>query len=160
MPLNNMTPNRRTLLAATAGLLAGCAGLESGSTPTEPSDTWTPKPTDTGESTSTPPEEWRLADLIIGNRGEEARTPTVRFVPGSGSEATLAVSVLVPSDEGVFWENIPALDAEGQVTASVETGDGETLEDELDWYGDTIEDNRGIEISFDDEELAVRQRVA
>ena len=46
------------------------------------------------------------------------------------------------------------------MTASVETGDGETLEDELDWYGDTIEDNRGIEISFDDEELAVRRRVA
>jgi hypothetical protein len=155
-----MTPDRRTLLAATASLLAGCAGFESGSTPTEPSDTWTPEPTDTGESISTPPEEWRLADLIIGNRGEEARTPTVRFVPDSGSEATLAVSVLVPSDEGVLWENIPALDEEGQVMASVETGDGETLEDELDWHGDTIDDNRGIEISFDDEELAVRRRVA
>jgi hypothetical protein len=155
-----MTPNRRTLLAATAGLLAGCTGLESGSTPTEPSDTWTPEPTDTGESTPTPSEEWRLADLRIGNRGEEARTPTVRFVPDSGSEATLAVSVLVPSDEGVLWENIPALDEEGQVMASVETGDGETLEDELDWHGDTIEDNRGIEVSFDDEELAVRRRVA
>jgi len=155
-----MILNRRTLLAATAGLLAGCTGLESGSTPTEPSDTWTPKPTDTEEATSTPPEKWRLADLIIGNRGEEARTPTVRFVPDAGSEATLAMSVLVPSDEGVLWENIPALNAEGQVTASVETGDGETFEDELDWHGDTIDDNRGIEISFDDEELAVRRRVA
>ena len=155
-----MTPNRRALLAAIAGLLAGCTGLESGSTPTEPSDTWTPEPTDTGESTPTPSEEWRLVDLRIGNGGEEARTPTVRFVPDSGSEATLAVSVLVPSDEGVFWENIPALDEEGQVTASVETGDGETLEDELDWHGDTIEDNRGIEISLDDEELTIRRRVA
>ena len=70
------------------------------------------------------------------------------------------MSVLVPSDEGVFWENIPALDEEGQVTASMEMGDGETLEDELDWHGDTIDDNRGIEVSFDDEELAVRRRVA
>ena len=155
-----MTPNRRTLLAATAGLLAGCTGLEPGSTPTEPSDTWTPKPTDTGEATSTPPEKWRLADLIIGNRGEEARTPTVRFVPDAGSEATLEVSVLVPPDEGVIWENIPALDAEGKVTASVETGDGETFEDELDWHGDTVDDNRGLSISFDEEELTIRRRVA
>ena len=160
MPLHSVTPNRRTLLAATVGVLAGCTGLESGSTPTEPSDTWTPKPTDTEEATSTPPEKWRLADLIIGNRGEEARTPTVRFVPDAGSEATLAVSVLVPSDEGVSWENIPALDEEGQVTASVEPGDGETLEDELDWHGDTVDDNRGLSISFDEEELAVRRRVA
>ena len=155
-----MTPNRRTLLAATAGLLAGCTGLESGSTPTEPSDTWTPKPTDTGESTSTPPEEWRLVDLRIGNGSEEARTPTVRFVPDSGSEATLEVSVLVPPDDGVFWKNIPALDAEGQVTASVETGDGGTLEDELDWQGDADDDSRGIVVRFDEEELTVRQLVA
>ena len=155
-----MTPNRRTLLAAIAGLLAGCTGLESGSTPTEPSDTWTPRPTDTGESTSTPPDEYRLADLVIGNRGEEARTPTVRFVPDSGSEATLEVSVLVPPDDGVFWKNIPALDAEGQVTASVETGDGGTLEDELDWQGDADDDSRGIVVRFDEEELTVRQLVA
>ena len=155
-----MTSNRRTILAATVGVLAGCTGLESGSTPTEPSDTWTPEPTDTRESTSTPPDEYRLADLWIGNGAEEARTPTVQFVPDSGSEETLAVSVLVPPDEGVIWENIPALDAEGRVTASVETGDGETFEDELDWHGDTIEDNRGIEISFDEEELTIRRRVA
>ena len=112
-----MTPNRRTLLAATAGLLAGCAGLESGSTPTEPSDTWTPKPTDTGEAISTPPEEWRLADLRIGNGGEEARTPTVGFVPDSGSEATLAVSVLSSVGRGGLLGEHPG-------TRRGRTGDG------------------------------------
>jgi len=155
-----MRPNRRTLLAATAGLLAGCTGLESGSTPTEPSDTWTPRPTDTGESTSTPPEGYRLRDLFIYNRGEETRTLSVRVVPDSGSEATLKLSLQVPVEERVIWENIPALDAEGRVTASVETGDGETLEDELDWHGDTADDNRGVYIGFDEAELEVERRVA
>ena len=155
-----MTSNRRTILTATAGLLTGCTGLESGSTPTEPSETRTPEPTDSGEATSTPPEGYRLRDLFIYNSSEEARTPTVRFVPDAGSGAALELSLQVPVEERVIWENIPALDAEGKVTASMEAGDGEALEDELDWRGDTPDDNRGVYIGFDETELEVERRVA
>ena len=66
-----MTPNRRTLLAATAGLLAGCAGLESGSTPTDRTETDPPDTTDGAEPTSTPSGGSRLEDLRVDNAGDD-----------------------------------------------------------------------------------------
>ena len=153
-----MTPDRRTLLAAAAGLLAGCAGLESGSTPTDRTETDPPDATDGAEPTSTPSGGSRLEDLRVDNAGDEPRTLTVRFVPESGEETTLEFSLLVPPDERIAWENNPLLDEAGRVTAIAEAGGG-TVEGELDWQGDA-DDGRGIEISFDETELTVESRVA
>jgi hypothetical protein len=156
--IKNMTPDRRTILTAATGLLAGCVGLESDSTPTEQTSTETPERTDTPADTPAP--GYRLEDLRLTNLGDEDRTLSVRFVPDSGKDATLELSILVPHGEGVIWENVPALDEAGQVTASVETGGGETLEDDLDWHGDTVDDNRRIVVRFDDEDIEVEDHVA
>ena len=154
-----MTPDRRTLLAAAAGLLAGCAGLESGSTPTDRTETDPPDATDGADPTSTPSGGSRLEDLRVDNAGDEPQTLTVRFVPESGEETTLEFSLLVPPDEPITWENNPLLDEAGRVTAIAEAGGG-TVEGELDWQGDADDDSRGIVVRFDEEELTVRQLVA
>ena len=154
-----MTPDRRTLLAAAAGLLAGCAGLESGSTPTDRTETDSPDATDGAEPTSTPSGGSRLEDLRVDNAGDEPRTLTVRFVPESGEETTLEFSLLVPPDEPIVWENNPLLDEAGRVTAIAEAGGG-TVEGELDWQGDADDDSRGIVARFDEAELTVESRVA
>ena len=154
-----MTPDRRTLLAAAAGLLAGCAGLESGSTPTDRTETDPPDATDGAEPASTPSGGSRLEDLRVDNAGDEPRTLTVRFVPESGEETTLEFSLLVPPDEPVAWENNPLLDEAGRVTAIAEAGGG-TVEGELDWQGDADDDSRGIAVRFDKAELTVESRVA
>ena len=154
-----MTPDRRTLLAAAAGLLAGCAGLESGSTPTDRTETDPPDATDGAEPISTPSGGSRLEDLRVDNAGDEPRTLTVRFVPESGEETTLEFSLLVPSDEPVTWEDNPLLDEAGRVTAIAEAGGG-TVEGELDWQGDADDDSRGIVVRFDEAELTVESRVA
>ena len=154
-----MTPDRRTLLAAAAGLLAGCAGLESGSTPTDRTETDPPDATDGAESTSTPSGGSRLEDLRVDNAGDEPQTLTVRFVPESGEETTLEFSLLVPPDEPIAWENNPLLDEAGRVTAIAEAGGG-TVEGELDWQGDADDDSRGIVVRFDGAELTVESRVA
>ena len=153
-----MTPDRRTLLAAAAGLLAGCAGLESGSTPTDRTETDPPDATDGADPTSTPSGGPRLEDLRVDNAGDEPRTLTVRFVPESGEETTLEFSLLVSPDERIAWEDNPLLNEAGRVTAIAEAGGG-TVEGELDWQGDA-DDGRGIEISFDEAELTVESRVA
>ena len=155
-----MTPDRRTLLAATAGLLAGCAGLESGSTPTNRTETDPPDAIDGADPTSTPSGGSRLEDLRIDNAGDEPRTLTVRFVPESGEETTLEFSLLVPSDERVAWENNPLLDEAGRVTAIADAGERGTVEGELDWQGDADDDGRGIVVRFDEAELTVESRVA
>ena len=156
-----MTPDRRTLLAATAGLLAGCAGLESGSTPTNQTETDPPDATDGAGPTPTPSGGFRLEDLRVENTGDEPRTLTVRFVPESSEETTLEFSLLVPPDEPVAWENNPLLEEAGRVTAIAEAGGRGSgiVEGELDWQGDD-DDGRGIEISFDETELTVESRVA
>ena len=154
-----MTPDRRTLLAAAAGLLAGCAGLESGSTPTNRTETDPPDAADGADPTSTPSEGSRLKDLRVDNAGDEPRTLTVRFVPESGEETTLEFSLLVPPDERIAWENNPLLDEAGRVTAIAEAGGG-TVEGELDWQGDADDDSRGIVVRFDGAELTVESRVA
>ena len=154
-----MTPDRRTLLAAAAGLLAGCAGLESGSTPTDRTETDSPDATDGAEPTSTPSGGSRLEDLRVDNAGDEPRTLTVRFVPESGEETTLEFSLLVPPNEPIAWENNPLLDEAGRVTAIAEAGGG-TVEGELDWQGDAADDSRGIVVRFDEAELTVESRVA
>ena len=157
-----MTPDRRTLLAATAGLLAGCAGLESDSAPTDRTETDPPDATDGTDPTSTPSRGSRFEDLRLNNVGDEPRTLTVRFVPASGEETTLEFSLLVPPDEPIAWENNPLLDEAGRVTAIAEAGGrgSGTVEGELDWQGDADDDGRGIEISFDETELTVESRVA
>jgi hypothetical protein len=154
-----MTPDRRTLLAAAAGLLAGCAGLESGSTPTDRTETDPPDATDGADPTSTPSGGSRLEDLRVDNAGDEPRTLTVRFVPESGEETTLEFSLLVSPDERIVWENNPLLDEAGRVTAIAEAGGG-TVEGELDWQGDADDDSRGIVVRFDGAELTVESRVA
>ena len=107
-----MTPDRRTLLAATAG-------LESGSTPTDRTETDPPDATDGTDPTSTPSGGSRLEDLRVDNAGDEPRTLTVRFVPESGEETTLEFSLLVPSDERVAWEDNPLLDDAPTVVVGV-----------------------------------------
>ena len=154
-----MTPDRRTLLAAAAGLLAGCAGLESGSTPTDRTETDPSDAADGADPTSTPSGGSRLEDLRVDNAGDEPRTLTVRFVPESGEETTLEFSLLVPPDEPIAWENNPLLDEAGRVTAIAEAGGG-TVEGELDWQGDADDDSRGIVVRFDEAELTVESRVA
>ena len=155
-----MTPNRRTLLAATAGLLAGCAGLESGSTPANRTETDPPDATESADPTPTPSGGFRLEDLRVDNAGDEPRTLTVRFVPESGEETTLEFSLLVPPDEPVAWENNPLLEEAGRVTAIAEAGGRGTVEGELDWQGDADDDRRGIVVRFDEAELTVESRVA
>ena len=155
-----MKPDRRTLLAATAGLLAGCAGLESGSTPTNQTETDPPDATDSADPTSTPSGGFRLEDLRVENTGDEPRTLTVRFVPESSEETTLEFSLLVPPDEPVAWENNPLLEEAGRVTAIAEAGGRGTVEGELDWQGDADDDSRGIVVRFDEAELTVESRVA
>ena len=155
-----MTPDRRTLLAAAAGLLAGCAGLESGSTPTDRTETDPPDATDGTDPTSTPSGGSRLEDLRVDNAGDEPQTLTVRFVPESGEETTLEFSLLVPPDESVAWENNPLLDEAGRVTAIADAGKRGTVEGELDWQGDADDDSRGIVVRFDEAELTVESRVA
>ena len=155
-----MTPDRRTLLAAAAGLLAGCAGLESGSTPTDRTETDPPDTADGADPTSTPSGGSRLEDLRVDNAGDEPRTLTVRFVPESGEETTLEFSLLVPPDERIVWENNPLLDEAGRVTAIADAGERGTVEGELDWQGDADDDSRGIVVRFDKAELTVESRVA
>ena len=154
-----MTPDRRTLLAAAAGLLAGCAGLESGSMPTDRTETDPPDTADGGDPTSTPSGGSRLEDLRVDNAGDEPQTLTVRFVPESGEETTLEFSLLVPPNEPIAWENNPLLDEAGRVTAIAEAGGG-TVEGELDWQGDADDDSRGVVVRFDETELTVESRVA
>ena len=154
-----MTPDRRTLLAATASLLAGCAGFESSSTPTDRTETDPPDATDGAEPTSTPSGGPRLEDFRVDNAGDEPRTLTVRFVPESDEETTLEFSLLVPPDERIVWENNPLLNEAGRVTAIAEAGGG-TVEGELDWQGDADDDSRGIIVRFDEAELTVESRVA
>lgn len=151
--------SRRKVLASAVVLLAGCTGLRSSNDDkttetTESEDTTgTAAPTDYQESYS-------LTDLRIANKRDETVVVTVTLVPDGETEPTMELSVQLLSEDVIKWEDNPLLDDPGHLTVTVDDGSGEPERTETHWRGDTEEDNRGISVYVEEDEIEVYQPVA
>lgn len=143
------------MLASSLALLAGCTEF----TPME--DTQTPENTATSESTGTnPPEDYSLPDLRIFNNRDRTVIVTVTLVPEEQTKPSMELAVRVSPDDKVEWSDNPLMNDPGHVTATADDETGEIQQDERDWRGDTIEDNRGIVVFVEDDEIVVGERIA
>lgn len=151
---------RRGFLAGGIVALAGCSQLNSSGSPTGTDVVPTDSPTGTevDDSDSTPTTDWSLPDLWIGNSRGQAVVVSVEFQPDGDQEPTLSMTVRVPSEEKILWDDSKIFDDSGQVRASLPNEDIEPAE--ASWNGDNDIDNRGIEIDINSDELEIFTIVA
>ena len=145
---NNMI-QRREFLAGGIVYLAGCSQLNSSGSP---ADT-TSKNTD-----SQPTEDHSLPDLWIGNTRGQSVVVSVELQPDGEPEPTLSMTVRVPSEEKILWDDSKIFDDPGLVRASLPNEDIEPAE--ASWNGDNEIDNRGISIDIQPDEINVLTIVA
>lgn len=145
---NNMI-QRREFLAGGIVLLAGCSQLNSSGSPTDTTATHTD---------SQPTEDHSLPDLWIGNTRGQSVVVLVELQPDGEAEPTLSMTVRVPSEEKILWDDSKIFDDPGQVRASLPNEDIEPAE--ASWNGDNEIDNRGISIDIQPDEINVLAIVA
>lgn len=146
---------KRELLAGCLALISGCVGLPSSDNTESPENTETVKNTDMEHE-----EDYSITDLRINNRRDQTVTVTVTLIPDGDTEPSLELSVRLPPEGEIEWEDNPLLDDPGRVTVTVENGSSEPEQDEDDWRGDTIDDNRELLVLVGEEGIKVRQPVA
>ena len=145
---NNMI-QRREFLAGGIVLLAGCSQLNSSGSPTDTTATHTD---------SQPTEDHSLPDLWIGNTRGQSVVVSVELQPDGEPEPTLSMTVRVPSEEKILWDDSKIFDDPGQVRASLPNEDIEPAE--ASWNGDNEIDNRSISIDIQPDEINVLTIVA
>ena len=140
---------RREFLAGGIVALAGCSQLNSSGSPTD---------TAAKNTDSQPTEDYSLPDLWVGNSRGQSVVVSVEFHPDGDPEPTLSMTVRVPSEEKILWDDSRIFDDPGQVRASLPNEDIEPAE--ASWNGDNDIDNRGISIDIQPDEINVLTIVA
>jgi len=140
---------RREFIASGILFLAGCSQTRSSSSPTD---------TATKNTDSRQTRDFSLPDLRIGNSRSRPVVVSVEFQPEGKSESTLSMTLTVPSEEKILWNDSKIFDESGQVRANLLNEDIEPAE--ASWNGDNESNNRGIEIDIDLDELEVMTLVA
>lgn len=145
--------NRRQVIALIGGstVLAGCSDRQD-PTKDQPSKTES-EPTETGTPTA---RDYSYQDLKIVNQTDTEVVVTVTFVPEGNSAPKLTVTKALSAGNTYVWDDISPLDESGHVTVEVEDDSGDSRQKEHEWPGDTVDDNHGLEIYVDEDELRVR----
>jgi len=145
---NNMI-HRREFLAGGIVFLAGCSQLSSSGSPNDAA---------ANNTDSQPTEDHSLPDLWIGNTHGKSVVASVELQPDGEPAPALSMTVRVPSEEKILWDDSKIFDDPGQVRASLPNEDIEPAE--ASWNGDNEIDNRGISIDIQPDEINVLTIVA
>lgn len=140
---------RRGFLAGGIVALAGCSQSNSSGSPTD---------TATKNTDSQQAKDFSLPDLWVGNSRGQPVVVSVEFQPDGEPKPTLSMTLTVPSEEKLLWDDSKIFDDPGRVRAALPNEDIEPAE--ASWNGDNEINNRGIEIDIDPDKLEILTQVA